>query len=148
MTKELLSSKRLTALKNVQSLDPNFHLAGAVGEFIGFYLLCEVLATKLQNYYRADNNKPELDKIQIQALTASLKYFSLTFDNSELKSVFSGGKGLVGKKSARQLRNGYLHSLSATDKQEIINKAPHYNESMKKFLGLLWAKYNRVAGGL
>jgi len=138
----MFSNKRLNALKSIKSLDPSFYCAGVVGEFISLYLLNEVFAKKLQNYYRIDNKKPELDKIQTQVLTASLKHFSLIFNESDLKLIFKGGEGIVGKKSARQLRNGYLHSLSTTDKQEIISKAHTYNNLMRDFLVLCKQKNN------
>jgi hypothetical protein len=130
----MFSSKRLKALGGVALLDPKFHCAGVVGEFISLYLQTEVMAKKIQNYYRTDKNKADLDKIQIQVLKASLKHFSLPFNDSDVSLIFKGGEGLVGKKSARQLRNGYLHSLSPSDKNEIIHKAQQYVAIMEKFL--------------
>ncbi len=130
----MLSSKRIKALEGIALLDPKFHCAGVVGEFISLYIQTEVMARKIQNYYRIDKSKTDLDKIQIQVLKASLKHFSLSFNEPDVNLIFKGGEGLVGEKSARQLRNGYLHSLSPSDKDEIINKAPRYIAIMKKFL--------------
>tara|TARA_R110001583_G_scaffold170193_1_gene323544 strand:+ start:553 stop:993 length:441 start_codon:yes stop_codon:yes gene_type:complete len=134
--KEALANSRNKELDAVQKLDPQFSCQGEVGSFIGLYLQSEVFAKKLQRYYRTDMNKTAEDKLNITALKAALNHFKLTFDDTDLPELFKGGAGKQNEKSARQLRNGYLHSLSSNDKKEIQKKATTLNSKLRKFLSL------------
>ena len=131
---EALRVARNKELKAVQDLDPGFTCQGLVGKFIGVYIQSEVFAKKLQVYYRTDTNKSGKDELQISVLKAALKHFNLTFSESELPSLFAGGPGKRGSKSARQLRNGYLHALSPEDKKEILSKAKTVIQKLQKFI--------------
>lgn len=134
--KVALLKRRNQGLKNTVSNDPGFSCQGVVGEFVGYYLRCEVFAQKLQDYYLNDISCEKEDKIYTNTLKKSLEHFSMHFSDSHLKAIFKGGKGKRGEKSARQLRNGYLHQLSSADRTEICDKATDYNTYMEKFLEL------------
>jgi len=131
---EYIRKNRNSEIASVSKLNPNFSCQGVVGEFIDLYLQCEVMAKKLQSYYRSDTGKPGKNELQIQALTASLKHFSINYAPLDLSILFKGGGGTRGKKSARQLRNGYLHNLSPEDGKEIIMNASIFIPNMKAFL--------------
>ena len=127
--------RRNSGLETAAQNDPGFSCQGKVGEFIGFYLRCEVFATKLQHYYQTDK-QPQKSKLNTQSLTKALEHFNLYFKSESLLYVFKGGSGKRGSKSARQLRNGYLHELSSADKNEIIQQHSEYVKLMKSFLKL------------
>jgi hypothetical protein len=67
-------------------------------------------------------------------LSKALEHFGLPLDQDILLSIFKGAEGKRGSKSARQLRNGYLHQLSEPDKLEIIDKHSLLVKEMKRFL--------------
>lgn len=130
-----MTTRRNLGLDSVSKNDPGFSCQGAVGEFIGLYLRCEVFATKLQQYYQTDK-QPSQTKLNTQSLSKSLAHFNLHFNTEDLLLIYKGGSGKRGSKSARQLRNGYLHELSSADKVEIEQKHSEYMKLMKRFLEL------------
>lgn len=132
--RKALRLARNKELESVHALDPGFSCQGEVGEFIGVYIQSEVFAKKLQNYYRKDTNKTGKDELQITTLKAALKHFNLTIPETDISILFKGGSGKRKSKSARQLRNGYLHALSPEDKNEIMSKASTYIPKLKKFI--------------
>lgn len=116
-----LNKRRNSGLEDAASKDPGFSCQGKVGEFIGLYLRCELFATRIQHYYQADKQYKK-GKLNTEMLSKALEYFAISFAQDKLHAVFKGGEGKRGKKSARQLRNGYLHQLSDPDKLEILDK--------------------------
>lgn len=131
---DALTAQRNKELRIVHSLDPGFSCQGIVGEFIGIYIQSEVFAKKLQTYYRTDSNKTGKDELQINTLKAALKHFNILTLEDDIPNLFRGGPGKRGSKSARQLRNGYLHALSAEDKKEIESKANIFISKLRKFI--------------
>lgn len=133
--RKALAKQRNKELDLVKSLDPQFSCQGEIGTFIGLYLQSEVSAKKLQQYYRKDVNKKVGKKdLNITALEAAIKHFKLNVDVNDLPTLFKGGTGKKNKKSARQLRNGYLHTLSPSDRTEILSKAKNLNFKLREFL--------------
>jgi len=128
-----LRKRRNNGLSNVAFKNTEFSCQGKVGEFIGLYLICDIFATRLQNYYQTDKQNKKT-KLNMLTLTKALEHFGLHIENIILLSLFQGGEGKRGEKSARQLRNGYLHQLSESDKNEIINKHSILTHEMKKLL--------------
>lgn len=122
-------------LKAVNALDPGFSCQGLVGEFISLYIQSEIFAKKLQYYYRTDMKKTGKDELNISTLKAALKHFNLNTPDSDISDLFRGGLRKRGQKSARQLRNCYLHTLSVDDKKEIISKSTFFISKLKKFIG-------------
>ena len=133
--RDALSKRRNKGLEDSVSKAPGFSCQGNVGGFIDMYLCCEVFATKIQHYYQTDSNLKKT-KLNIDYLRKSLQHFNLHFDEQCLSEIFRGGEGKRSCKSARQLRNGYLHQLSEADKNEILDKHRNLSASMKKFLTL------------
>ncbi len=131
-----LRSVRNRELKSVRCLDPGFSCQGKVGKLVGLYIQLEVFAKKLQHYYRIDAKKAGKDELRIDILKAAIKHFRLCFSGNHVNMLFKGGRGTKGKKSARQLRNGYLHNLSPEDKKEIIKNADSFSPKLETFLAL------------
>lgn len=128
-----LNQRRNTGLDDAVSKDPGFSCQGKVGDFIGLYLRCELFATRLQHYYQTDK-KYKKTGLNTDSLAKALEHFGLYLGKIKLLSIFQGAAGKKGKKSARQLRNGYLHQLSNADKSEIIDKHSTLTLEMKRFL--------------
>ncbi|WP_140185918.1 hypothetical protein [Providencia stuartii] len=131
-----LSARRNLGLESVVKAAPGFSCQGKVGEFIDFYLRCEVFAAKLQSFYQKDKNLNNQSALNIVTLRNALEHFNLYFKYESLDLIYKGGTGNRGSKSARQLRNGYLHGLSEADKNEIEQRSSEYVELMKLFLQL------------
>ncbi len=133
---EALRKIRNEQLRSVHDLNPGFSFQGLVGEFIGVYIQSEVFARKLQDYYRKDKKKDKNVELRIDVLKAGIKHFKLSFPEDHIDLLFRGGNGTKGKKSARQLRNGYLHNLSPEDKKEINKTASSFLPKLEAFLSL------------
>lgn len=87
--------------------------------FLDRYFVAEVLARRIMSYYQDDTGKTHSDIMRIQQLNAAISHFGITFSKKDIRALFLGGEGLRGTKSARQLRNGYVHNLSSDDRCEI-----------------------------
>jgi len=129
-----INKSRNAELNAIRKLDPGFSCQGLVGEFIGLYIQSEVFAKKIQRYYWSDTNKSGKDNLYTRSLKAAMKHFNLEFSERDIKVMFTGGPGNKGMKSARQLRNGYLHSLSPNDANEIRAKASTLIPLLANFL--------------
>lgn len=129
-----LAQRRNQGLEDAASRDPGFSCQGMVGEFIGLYLRCELFGTRLQHYYQTDRQHAKTTLLKTDTLQNALIHFSMSADTEKLILLFQGGNGKRGNKSARQLRNGYLHQLSDSDRQEIIDKQSVFIPEMKAFL--------------
>jgi len=130
-----LTQRRNTGLDDAVSKDPGFSCQGLVGEFISDYLRCDLFATRLMNYYQADKQYKKT-KLNTQALDEACRHFSLHFPKENILRLFRGGEGKRGEKSAKQLRNGYLHQLSKADRNEILEKSTEFTLPMKQLLKL------------
>ncbi len=128
-----LNQRRNTGLDDAASKDPGFSCQGKVGEFIGLYLRCELFATRLQHYYQRDKQYKR-GGLNTDMLSKAFEHFGIQFVQDKLLSIFQGAEGKRGSKSARQLRNGYLHQLSEPDKLEIIDKHPVLVKEMNRLL--------------
>ena len=128
-----LTKRRNNGLNDDSTKDPGFSCQGKVGEFIGLYLRCELFATRMQHYYQTDKqyNKCKLNNVSLEK---ALEHFGIHVEKHKLLSLFKGAEGKRGKKSARQLRNGYLHQLSEADRLEIIDKHSLLTTEMKRIL--------------
>lgn len=130
----VLSAQRRGVLIEITQRSPGFLCQGDLGAFLDRYFVAEVLARKVMSFYQDDTKKSGSDKIQVQQLSAAIRYFGIIFPESDIRTLFLGGEGLRGNKSARQLRNGYVHSLSAEDRVEIERMAPLLNDMLNRFI--------------
>lgn len=118
MTEILLTENQKKALREIADSSPGFKSQGVVGEFIDLWLVCEVLVKKLIMYQKGENDLPQ--KWQHNQVGPALRHFGIEYLESKIEPAFSGNqKAKRGQKSARVLRNGYLHTLSRNDRSEI-----------------------------
>lgn len=129
-----LSAQRRGVLSEITQRSPGLLCQGDLGAFLDLYFVAEVLARKVTSFYQDDTKKPSSDKIQVQQLSAAIRHFGITFPESDIKTLFLGGEGLRGSKSARQLRNGYVHSLSVEDRAEIERMIPVLKHMLNGFI--------------
>lgn len=129
-----LSAQRRGVLIEITQRSPGFLCQGDLGAFLDHYFVAEVLARKVISFYQDDTKKPSSDKIQVQQLSAAIRHFGIIFLESDIKALFLGGEGLRGTKSARQLRNGYVHSLSVEDRVEIERMTPVLKHMLNGFI--------------
>ena len=121
-----LSEKQKKEILNITELDPGLKCQGKVGLFLDNWLICEVLAKRLIMYHKQKKETP--NRWNYTQVSSALKYFGIDYDDQKVEPAFKGGsKGKRGNKSARQLRNGYLHSLSENDKTEIETRSKELN---------------------
>jgi hypothetical protein len=118
-TNATLTKLRQTIILDLISRMPGLTCQGKLGAFLDAYFVAEALARKLQSFYQTDTGKPTSDDLQITQLNAALRHFSVDYSPDDVREIFLGGKGNSGVKSARQLRNGYVHSLNDDDRAEI-----------------------------
>lgn len=130
-----LNLRRNNGLIEAQGNNPGFDCQGIVGQFIGYYLRCELFATKVQHFYQTDKSYKKT-RLNTKALCKAFVHFNMHLDDEVLLKLFQGGEGKRGVKSARQLRNGYLHQLSSSDRREIELKGQWFVSEMKKVLNL------------
>ncbi len=132
-----LSSQKISTLEEIYKRKIGLECAGSIGIFIEKYIRCEALATKMISYYTEDSGKPKPKVLQINQIKAAFKYYNIThLEPLEIEKIFSGGEGKRGSKSARQLRNGFLHSLSPNDRKEIEDNISYLTVLMDKFISL------------
>lgn len=144
--KAALSKRRKDAISDLFKLSPNFSCQGKVGQFVDNYILCEVIAKRIQHYYKVDTNKGS-PSLHITTLKSSLEHFDAKYDEAKIYNVFMGGTKKKGiKKSARQLRNGYLHELNENDKSEIEKRHVDLMQDLNYFLQLAKELFNNVSG--
>ncbi|EHI9242981.1 hypothetical protein [Vibrio parahaemolyticus] len=130
-----LNSRRNQGLSQAENSDPGFGCQGIIGLFVGYYLRCEVFATKLQHFYQSDKGYKQTS-LNTKDFKSALTHFDIHLEEDKVIKIFQGGKGKRGTKSAKQLRNGYLHQLSSSDKTEIETNGTWFVGEMKKLLRL------------
>jgi len=129
-----IARKRHSELCKTLNLSSGFSCQGVVGQFVDRYILCEIIGKKIQKYYQHDLQKPTKPELNLTVLKAALKHFKCDFDGTLLADILRGGGGKKGEKSARQLRNGYLHSLNPEDKVEIEQNFDVLIKKIEEFL--------------
>jgi len=133
-----LNTQRKTELKKITNQSPGFNSQGELGVFFDLFLVCEATARKLIVYYKKEISKTESKIYTINEVKAALNLFSISNSNDDnfVNNIFKSGKGSRGKKTCRQLRNGYFHSLSQKDRAEIESRSEDLTENMKKWIQL------------
>lgn len=115
-----LSPQQKNEILKIGSSLPGFSCQGAVGSFLDNWLACEILAKKLIVYHKKLNDMPSY--WSYEQVSAATKYFCFQIDPILNKAIFKGGHGKRGSLTPRQLRNAYLHSMSAPDIDEIESR--------------------------
>ncbi|TXI27986.1 MAG: hypothetical protein E6Q60_08375 [Nitrosomonas oligotropha] len=152
--------QRAIALKEVFDAKPDLtsESDSDLAAFLSAYFLCEVLANKLIEYFETDNppanvkskiehsetdnpptnvkskkKKSQFKTLDVRKIKRALTHFSLDFPCDDTDTVFKSGKSKVGKHTARQLRNEYIHSLSLSARKEIAERTPELLGLMSRF---------------
>ncbi len=137
---------RRAAFQDIVNRRPGFSCQGQLGEFLDDYLVAESLLRRLIIYYASDTGRKVSEKLQTVQIVAAMSHFNLAFHRSDVTDAFEGGPGKRGFKSARQLRNGFLHDLSPEDKEEIIDKFSLVREVIGRVISPLLALEREDAG--
>jgi hypothetical protein len=125
---------RKRILSEISQRTPGFCCQGKLGMFLDCYFVAEVLARKNISFYQDDIGKTHSKNWSISQLNATISHFGLVFSKNDIRTLFLGGEGLRGIKTARQLRNGYLHSLSFEDRSEIESNASALITLLERFI--------------
>ena len=160
--------QRANALKGVLAAKPNFSSDGALSDFLSAYFLCEALANKLIEYLETDNppmsakskkikcsncgaenecpkkkTSGHFKTLDVGKIKKALIHFSLDFPCDDTDAIFKSGNGIVGQRTARQLRNEYAHSLSLCASEEITQRSAEFLDLMMRFCTSV---KNRITG--
>jgi len=130
--KKKLSTQQRREIVKLGSQLPGFSCQGSTGSFLDRWLVCEMLAKKLIMYHKKLGELPT-NYWTYEQVGAATKYFGLKIEANLNKSIFKGGHGKRGKNTPRQLRNGYLHSLSSADNQEILQRISELKKLLDKW---------------
>lgn len=119
VSKELSQQERKELRKCTRNI-VGFRVQGNLGLFIDKYLVCELLARKIIEYKNNRSNKNGSQNYTIMQIKASYKtLLNIAYAPGVIDIIFPGGEGIRGQKSPRQLRNGFIHSISKHDIEEI-----------------------------
>jgi hypothetical protein len=116
------------------------------------YLQAEVKARLIVNWHLVDKPPEEMppdeQKIGVFHVRAAMKHFNLhgplahQVPEDVLTDIFPGGPGGdPARKSMRQLRNAYLHSLSEPDREAMINRLERFNTVLDRFIQVNTIRY-------
>jgi hypothetical protein len=129
------SAQQRNEIVKLATSSPGFSCQGPIGQFLDRWLLCEVIAKKLIMYHKKSNELPtHWNYIQV---TAAAKHFAINLKPEKNQAIFKGGHGKRGENTPRQLRNGYLHSLSTPDADEIIDRSSYLTSLLDDWLVVL-----------
>jgi len=94
---------------------------------------------RLISYYATDTTRKAAENLQTAQIAAAMNHFNLTAKKSDVIDSFQGGPGKRGFKSARQLRNGFLHDLNPDDREEILSKLSMVKQLLSRIVSPLLA---------
>ena len=117
-----LDRTRHSILNDLAKRTPGFACQGKLGAFVDRYLVADALANKLVSFYVTDTSVKATRTLHISQLNSAIRHFSFAFTTEQVRAVFQSGIGARSKKSPRQLRNAYFHSLSKNDRLEIEDR--------------------------
>lgn len=156
-----LSQKEKDSLINLVSEKPDFS-DKCLSKFFAEYFLCEALAHKLIFFYKKhklpQGNKTlkkitctyckrriclptgkkknsNFETLDVGVLKNALMHFSINFPDADADALFKSDMGTVenSNRSARRLRNEYVHNLSVSSRDEIIAESSRLLLLMERF---------------
>lgn len=141
MKKKNKPKQRLRILQEVFTSAHNLTKNPYIVEFLETYIDCETTAHKIVRFYRRDKYARQDASVilDVRKVVNAAGYFGLPMDESRLRALFTGGKGIRGKKTPRQIRNGYLHEKSAPDAIELKRRYTFLQELMQEWLSAVKA---------
>ncbi|GEM_PF-819333 len=136
MEKKGNPKRRVHVLEEVFASTYNLTKNPFIVRFLETYIDCETTAHKIVRFYKHDKyQRTDASVIlNVRKIVAAARYFHLAIDESRIRALFTGGKGIRGKKTPRQLRNGYLHEKSAPDVKEMQRRLDSLHDLMQEWL--------------
>ena len=117
-----LTTQQRQALIKVVERVPGLACQGKLGDFLEKYLVAEAMARKILKFGAGTESGTVHQSLDLRLIQQAARSLSLGTSPEALRALFLGGVGIRGTKSARQLRNGYLHSLNQQDRDEIESR--------------------------
>ena len=134
MNQQQLNSRQLRDLKRIIDSQPNFQDQGKLGHFFDLYLVCEATARKLIYYYNGNGDHRAF--IVTTVKTATEVFFHNQISEIDIENIFRSGNANIGSRTCRQLRNKYIHDLSASAREEIENRFSDLKSKMENWINL------------
>lgn len=136
MKKQVNPSQRARILAKTLDSEHNLTHNPFLVRFLETYIDCEATAHKLVRFYKRDKyNRTDASVIlNVRKVANACAYYRLKLEKDEIYNLFRGGKGIRGKKTPRQLRNGYLHEKSRADAEEMEHRLDFLHERMRRWL--------------
>lgn len=137
-----LSLIRRSILVEIAARRPGFSCQGQIGDFLDDYLVAESLLRRLISYYVTDTAHKAAEYLNTVQIEAAMNHFNIATNQSDVIDAFQGGTGKRGFKSARQLRNGFLHDLNPDDRDEVLSKFSQIKDLISRVVSPLLTTAN------
>lgn len=120
----------------IEELLSNGATRSTKNEFLEKFMICETACKAIISDYNQGKKKKTADrdiKLQIQIIEAAIKYAGYSIKKETLTAIF-GSTEKRNEKSCKKLRDGIVHSMSAEDIQEVVNRHTLLLSEMQIFL--------------
>lgn len=123
-------------LKKVRYLMDDVEIMQKRRAFINKFVQCEIACKHIVESYKRHKKdlKPgEYVSLDMRHIPAAMTTYGYDIPKHVLSDIFSASKKR-GKKSAKKLRDGIMHSMNEEDLKEIINREAFLHKRMDAFL--------------
>ncbi len=129
-----LNTKQINELRTKYLAKSNLSVSAELRDFFDLFLVCEATARKIIEYYR-NQKKPKntTENYTITQIRSAVKHFNLYVVDSTIEHIFKAGKGKLGHKTCRQLRNSYIHNVPK-GKEEIELRFKELKDYMEQWI--------------
>ena len=120
----------------IEKLLSNETIRNTKNEFLEKFMICETACKAIISDYNKGTAKKVADrdiKLHMAVIEAAVKYAGYSIAKETLAAVF-GSSEKRNAKSCKKLRDGIVHSMSAEDIQEVVNRCPLLFSEMQVFL--------------
>ena len=107
--------------------------------FLEQFTMCEMVARKAIFIHKKSNNKRVNEKsikLQISAIKQALKNTGYIYESDMIDDLFKT-REKRGEKTAKDLRNGIVHSLNVNDIREVVERKEELFSLMDSFIELM-----------
>lgn len=108
-------------------------------EFLEKFMLCEAACKEILSAYFKEKGKSINNssiKLDMVSIPSAMKKAGYPLSKALLTGIF-GASRTRGKKSAKKLRDGIVHSLSKEDINEVIDRRMQLHKMMDEFLSVM-----------
>lgn len=145
MDNKKLRNDVIKRLKKIESCLSDESKRLAKDQFLEKFMVCETLCKRIQEAYYTSTGKPKEMrdiKLNLTDIKAAMKYAGYVIpDKAMLSDIFSCEKKR-GNKSAKELRNGIVHSLQVEDINEVFDRRLFLTTRMDEYLQLIRTPVN------